>query len=131
MHHCMWWEGPCAARPLPTPTSTGHYLCEQHIALATARMRDATATMERATAVMPPTIAPLAPTSRSAGRKRPLGRTVPPIIFALVLICTAVFPFRFPLSHLTFMFFGFLTFAAWWGWVWGMGKGRQVPPGRG
>jgi TRAP-type mannitol/chloroaromatic compound transport system permease large subunit len=107
------WEG-CTTAALPMATSTGHHLCEYHIAQATAIVRDATYRLQ--TGQQSP---PQAPT-RAA--RRPLGVVVPPIVLALVVLCTVAFPFRWPLSHVALMFIMFLVLVAWWGWIWGFGR---------
>lgn len=106
------WEG-CTTAALPIATSTGHHLCPLHLAQATAVVRDAT----RRLGAIPADVVMAEPKT-----KRPLGRKVPPIIFALVVLCTLVFPFRWPLSHLAFAFIMVLVIVAWWGWIWGFGK---------
>jgi hypothetical protein len=106
------WEG-CTTAAFPEATITGHHLCEYHLAQAYATVRDATRRLQA------PQMAPQDPT-RAA--RRPLGVVVPPIVLALVVLCTVAFPFRWPLSHVALMFILFLVLVGWWGWIWGFGR---------
>lgn len=128
MHHCMWWEEPCGNAGLPTPTVTGHYLCTYHLAMATARVRDAQHHAQQALAQAQ--AIPVAPVTVKRGW--PVGRWLPPVLFACAVIITPLTSFGpNPFTGL-FMLFTWLVLvpSAWWGWQWGMGKSRNATPGK-
>lgn len=145
-HACMW-EG-CTTAALPVPTNTGHYLCEYHLAEAYATVRAAQDALAKVNAI--PVDRPVDTVEydedawnatwvihhgllveRSKLRRRPRGQWVPLVLFGIVFLFTTVFPINDRWAvHIVFSFICFVLLPALWsGWVFGMGKGREVPRG--
>jgi hypothetical protein len=122
MNTCEW--GGCSDAAAPG-MSTGYRLCPFHTAKAYATLRAAEDAAERVH-VMQVSNLPIEVDTVEPKRSRPLGHKVPPIVFAIVVLCTVAFPFRWPLSHVALMFIMFLVLVGWWGWIWGFGKSSRT-----
>jgi cytochrome bd-type quinol oxidase subunit 1 len=136
MHHCMWWEGPCSNRPLPTPTVTGHYLCEQHIAQATAQLH---ALNQQAQALvakqeMMQRSIPAAPPVTYTFKRTPIGKWLPPLLFAawaVVTLLASLGSNPFAGVKMAFVWFVLVPISGW-AWHWGFNdKGRRPYAGPG
>jgi hypothetical protein len=139
------WEG-CTTAALPTPTSTGHYLCSYHLAQAYATVRAAQDALDQVQAIPVDNewtasneeawedtwvIHHGLLVERAKMRRWPLGKWVPLMLFGIVFLLTTVFPvndrwgYHIPMAFICFALFPALL-SMWFG---GDSEGREVKRG--